>query len=77
MREIKLKFGQYCLNKFEPEDLLKSFEITIKEKNPNNAECKTTENSLQTDNMTITWNKNSNFGQKTMIIPQSKYPVLH
>ena len=71
--------GPYCFNneKFEPENLLKSFEITIKENKTNNVECTTIENSLQTGEMTITWNKNSNFGQKTMIISQSKYPVLH
>ena len=71
-----MKIGQYCFDKFEPENLLKNFEITIKENKTNNVECTTIENSLQSDNMTITWNKNSNFGQKTMIIPQSKYPVL-
>ena len=64
-----MTFGKYCLNnsKFEPEKLLKSFTINIKE-NTNNVECTTTENSLQNGEMTITWNKNSNFEQKTMII---------
>ena len=64
MREIKMKIGQYCFDKFEPENLLKNFEITIKENKTNNVECKTIENSLQSDNMTIAWNINSNFGKK-------------
>ena len=72
-----MKIGQYCFDKFEPENLLKNFEITIKENKTNNVECTTIENSLQTGEMTITWNKNSNFEQKTMIISQSKYAVLH
>ena len=59
-----MTFGQYCFNnsEFEPEKLLKSFKITIKENKANDVECTTTENSLQTGKMTITWNKSSNFG---------------
>ena len=70
-----MTFGPYCFNntKFEPEKLLKSFKITIKENKTNDVECTTTKNSLQTDEMAITWNNNSNFGQKTLIISQSKY----
>ena len=76
-----MTFGPYCFNnsKFEPEKLLKSFKITIKENKTNDVEsikenktnkveCTTTKNSLQTDEMAITWNNNSNIRQKAMII---------
>ena len=57
-----MTFGPYCFNntKFEPEKLLKSFKITIKENKTNDVECTTAKNSLQTDEMAITWNNNSN-----------------
>ena len=65
-----MTFGPYCFNntKFEPEKLLTSFKITIKENKTNDVECTTTKNSLQTDEMAIIWNNNSNIRQKAMII---------